>query len=270
MLGHMAYIAPVTRALSQFLRHPALSGTSAVLGRVLRAAADIVFPPSCLNCRAATGAPYGLCASCWSQARFIERPYCERLGTPFAADLGGDGFLSPDAVANPPVFARARAVAQFEDGAIRQLVHRLKYSDRMELAKPMGAWMARAGAELLDDADLLVPVPLHRRRLASRKFNQANALAQAVSVESGVPVDPFALVRVKPTASQVGLSRSQRALNLQGAFRVPEAMTARVEGRAIVLVDDVMTSGATANAASRALLRAGAKRIDVLVFARVV
>jgi ComF family protein len=211
-----------------------------------------------------------LCAACWSKVRFIERPFCERLGTPFAMDLGAEGLLSPEAVADPPVFTRARAVARFEDGPVRQLTHWLKYSDRLELAGPLGAWMARAGAELLAEADLLVPVPLHRRRLMARRFNQANALAQAVSAASGVPVDPFALARVKATPSQVGLSRSQRAINLQGAFRVPEELAARVEGRAIILVDDVMTSGATVNAASRALLRGGAKQVDVLVFARVV
>jgi ComF family protein len=185
-------------------------------------------------------------------------------------DLGNEELLSPEAVADPPVYSRARAVAHFEDGPVRQLVHRLKYSDRMELAKPLGAWMARAGHELLAEAALLVPVPLHRRRLAARRFNQANALAQAVSRQSGVPVDPFILARVKPTPSQVGLSRSQRALNMQGAFRIPEAQAARIEGRAIILVDDVMTSGATVNAASRALLRGGAKRVDVLVFARAI
>lgn len=245
-------------------------GALPVLRKLSRAATDLVFPPACLNCRQATYVAGSLCATCWSAVRFIERPFCERLGTPFAVDLGDAGLLSPEAVANPPVYARARAVARFEDGPVRQLVHRLKYSDRMELAKPLGAWMARAGGELLVDADLLVPVPLHRHRLVARRFNQANALAQAISAASGVRVDPFALARVKSTQSQVGLSRSQRALNLQGAFRVPEELSARVEGRAIVLVDDVMTSGATVNAAARALLRAKAKRVDVLVFARVV
>jgi ComF family protein len=234
-----------------------------------RAAADLVFPPACLNCRQATDVAGSLCAACWGKVRFIERPFCERLGTPFAADLGAEGLLSPEAVANPPVYARARAVAGFDDGPVRQLLHKLKYSDRMELAKPLGAWMARAGGELLVDADLLVPIPLHPHRLMERRFNQANALAQAVSAASGVRADPFALIRVKPTASQVGLSRPQRALNLQGAFRVPEEMAGQVEGRAIVLVDDVMTTGATLNAAARALLRAKAKRVDVLVFALV-
>ncbi len=202
--------------------------------------------------------------------RFIERPYCERLGTPFAADLGAEGLLSPEAVAAPPVFARARAVARFEDGPSRHLVHRLKYGDRMELARPLGAWMARAGAEILVEADGLVPVPLHHGRLFTRRFNQANALAAGVSRACGVPVDPFALARRRPTVSQVGLSKRQRAANVQGAFHVPPEAAARVAGRSLVLVDDVMTSGATINAAARALLRAGAARVDVLVFAAVV
>src|SRR5579875_363290 len=258
---------PALRGLVSLLRQTAAMSVP-LLRSAAAAAADIIFPPACLNCRQSTAATGSLCATCWAQVRFIERPFCERLGSPFAADLVGDVLLSPEAVANPPVFSRARAVAHFEDGPVRLLVHRLKYSDRMELAKPLGAWMARAGAELLNEAALLVPVPLHRRRLAARRFNQAHALAQAISAQCGVPADPFVLARVKPTPSQVGLSRSQRALNLQGAFRVPQGMASRIEGRALVLVDDVMTSGATANAASRALLRGGAKRVDVLVFAR--
>ncbi len=235
-----------------------------------RAAMDLVFPPACLGCRQAIEAHGSLCAACWSKVRFIERPFCERLGVPFPVDLGAEGLLSPEAVANPPVYGRARAVAHFDDGPVRHLVHRLKYGDRAELAKPLGAWMARAGAELLVDADLIVPVPLHQSRLLSRRFNQAAVLARAVSAASGVPEDPFCLARVKATQSQVRLTRSQRALNVQGAFRVPDDMAARIEDRAIVLVDDVMTSGATANAASRTLLRAKARRVDVLVFSRVV
>jgi ComF family protein len=266
----MAVAQTPLRTLSNLFHGPVAARAWPLLRSLGRAATDAVFPPSCLNCRQSTDVAGALCAACWAQARFIERPFCARLGTPFAMDLGNEELLSPEAVADPPVYSRARAVAHFEDGPVRQLVHRLKYSDRMELANPLGAWMARAGHELLAEADLLVPVPLHRRRLAARRFNQANALAQAVSRQSGVPVDPFILARVKPTPSQVGLSRSQRALNMQGAFRIPEVQAARVEGRAIILVDDVMTSGATVNAASRALLRGGAKRVDVLVFARAI
>jgi ComF family protein len=159
---------------------------------------------------------------------------------------------------------------RYDDGPARRLVHRLKYSDRLELAGPMGAWMARAGAEILEEADLIVPVPLHRFRLISRRFNQAAALARCVSQACAVPVDTQALVRVKQTPPQVGLSWPQRAGNVQGAFRVPEEAKPRIYGTRIVLVHDLLTSGATANAASRALLRGGAKNVDVLVFARVV
>ena len=264
----MAALVPVSRALFSYLRHAAAPPALVSLQSLARAAANIVFPPACLCCRKSTESEGALCAACWAQVRFIERPFCNRLGTPFATDYGSDEMLSPEAVRDPPVFARARAVAQFDDGPVRQLVHRLKYYDRMELAKPLGNWMARAGSELLAEAELLVPVPLHRARLTARRFNQANALAKAISARCGVPADPVVLARVKPTPPQVGLSRAQRALNLQGAFQIAEGMGARIEGRAIVLIDDVMTSGATANAASRALLRGGAKRVDVLVFAR--
>ena len=231
------------------------------------AALNTLFPPTCLACRAATEAHGALCPRCWSRIRFIERPYCERLGTPFERSLG-EGLISPQAMADPPVFARARAVARFEDGPARTLAHRLKYSDRVELARPIARWMARAGADILADADLLAPVPLHPLRLWRRRFNQAAALAKEISRLTGKPCDLDALLRVKATRSQVGLSRAQRAENLQGAFRVAEG--APVRGRNIVLVDDVLTSGATANAAARAFLRAGASRVDVLVFARVV
>jgi len=232
-----------------------------------RAALDTLYPPTCLACRAATDAHGALCPRCWSAMRFIERPYCERLGTPFEQDLG-QGLLSPQAMADPPVFARARAVARFEHGPARKLVHRLKYSDRAEIARPLARWMKRAGADVLADADLLVPVPLHPLRLWRRRFNQAAMLAQEVSRATGKPCSVDALLRVKATASQVGLSRAQRAENVQGAFKVADG--AAVRGRNVVLVDDVLTSGATANAASRALIRAGATRVDVLVFARVV
>ena len=230
---------------------------------------NLLYPPSCMACHGAASAQDALCPACWRQVRFIERPYCERLGTPFAQDLG-PGLLSPEAMADPPVWARARAVASFDEGPVRQLVYRLKYYDRMEIARPLGRWMARAGAELLEEADLLVPVPLHRWRLASRQFNQAMALAASVSDCCGVPVEAFALERARRSAPQVGLSRIQRAANMQGALRVAQERRHLIAGRRVVLVDDVLTSGATSNAAARVLLRAGAAQVDLLVFARVI
>ena len=248
------------RALAS--RLPALARSAA------RFALGVVYPPTCIACAAATGEPHTLCARCWSEVRFIERPFCERLGTPFEVDLGV-ALLSPAAIADPPVFQRARAVARYDETA-RRLVHRLKYGDRLELARALGAMMARAGAELLVDADVIVPVPLHRSRLWWRRFNQAMALAGALSRTSGVPCDPFLLARVKRTRSQVGLTRTQRGDNLQGAFRVPADAKPHLAGKRVLLVDDVVTTGATANACSRALLRAGAESVDLLSFARVV
>jgi ComF family protein len=231
-------------------------------------ALDFGLPPLCPACRGLVGDDGGLCASCWAQLSFIAPPFCERLGTPFGYDPG-PGVLSTEAIANPPAFARARAAVRYDDIA-SALVHALKYGDRLDLAPAMGRWMARAGRELTGGADALVPVPLHWRRLWARRFNQAAALARAISRSCGVPVLDDALKRMRATPQQVGLKRADRATNVQGAFQVPDERGAAVAGRRLVLVDDVLTSGATVDACARALLRAGAAHVDVLVFARVV
>jgi ComF family protein len=233
---------------------------------VLCAALDLALPPLCPSCRDPIEGR-GLCPSCWSKLSFITRPYCERLGIPFVYDPG-PGILSMEAIADPPAYHRARAAVRFDDVA-RALVHSLKYGDRLDLAPMMGRWISHAGREILAEADALVPVPLHWRRLWARRFNQSAMLASAISAESRIPIAAGALKRVKPTAQQVGLSRTERATNVQGAFRVPETGKALVAGRRLVLVDDVLTSGATVDGCARALLRAGAANVDVLIFARV-
>jgi ComF family protein len=235
----------------------------AAFGRAL----DVALPTLCPSCREPVDGS-GLCASCWARLTPIAPPYCERLGVPFAYDPG-PGVLSMEAISDPPAYHRARAAVRFDDVA-RSLVHALKYGDRLDLAPIMGRWMARTGREVLADADALVPVPLHWRRLWARRFNQSAHLGKAISAETGVPLAENALRRVKATAQQVGLSQSERATNVQGAFRVPPDCKAEVTGRNLVLIDDVLTSGATADACARSLLRAGAKRVDVVVFARVV
>jgi ComF family protein len=232
----------------------------------LRRILDLALPPLCAACREPVEGR-GLCPGCWSKLSFITRPYCERLGTPFVYDPG-PGILSMEAIADPPAYHRARAAVRFDEIS-RALVHALKYSDRLDLAPMMGRWLGQAGRELLAEADALVPVPLHWRRLWARRFNQSAMLAAAVSSQTGVPVAVGALKRVKPTAQQVGLSRTERTANVQGAFRVPNDGKAAVTGRRLVLVDDVLTSGATVDGCARALLRAGAANVDVLVFARV-
>jgi ComF family protein len=245
-----------------------LARAAAALRAVLRVAVDAALPRLCPCCREPLGDGDGLCAGCWSKLSFIEPPFCPRLGIPFTYDPG-PGVLSMEAIASPPAYERARAAVRYDEIA-RTLVHALKYRDRLDLAPMMGAWMARAGRELLAGADALVPVPLHWRRLWSRRFNQSAALAKIVSRASGVPVLHAALRRVRATAQQVGLSKTARAENVQGAFRVPNAQKTSIHGRRLVLIDDVLTSGATADTCARALLRAGAARVDVLVFARVV
>ncbi|KQP42456.1 competence protein ComF [Methylobacterium sp. Leaf104] len=234
----------------------------------LRGALALVYPPTCPGCGGAIADPHALCARCWSGLRLIEQPCCARFGTPFAIDHGTGTLLSPRAIADPPVFGQARAVALYE-GVARDLVHRLKYEDRLDLGPVLAGMMAGAGADLLTRADCLVPVPLHRWRLWRRRFNQAALLARRIGRIAGRPAEPGYLARVKATRPQVGLSRAARATNLQGAFRVPEAMRPRLQGRRLLLIDDVMTTGATANAAARVLLRGGAASVDVLTFALV-
>jgi ComF family protein len=233
-----------------------------------RTVLDTALPPLCPSCREPLADGAGLCASCWSKLSLIEPPFCARLGIPFLYDPG-PGLLSMEAMANPPAYDRARAAVRYDEVA-RKLVVAFKYADRTDFAPMMGRWMARAGRELLADADALMPVPLHWRRLWARRFNQAAALAGAISEISGVPVLHDVLKRVRATPQQVGLSKTQRADNVQGAFRVPDGDKARVAGRRLVLIDDVLTSGATVDTCARAVLRAGAAHVDVLVFARVV
>src|SRR4051812_15176117 len=249
--------------------------SSGSFGQILRSAwahtarlvLDIALPTLCVACREPV-AGVGVCAECWAKLSFIAQPYCPRLGIPFVYDPGL-GLLSMEAIADPPAYQCVRAAVRYDDVA-RTLVHALKYHDRTDLAPAMGRWMARAGEELLGEADVLVPVPLHWRRGWSRRYNQAGALARAVEKQSGVPVARNVLRRTRPTQQQIGLSRSQRATNVQGAFKVSPEKAHAIVGRRVVLVDDVLTSGATTDACARTLLRARAAQVDVLVFARVV
>jgi ComF family protein len=257
---------PVMSAAAGLANSPGVKRAANAARTFVRAALDIALPPLCAVCRAPVHGN-GLCAGCWSKLSFITRPYCERLGIPFIYDPG-PGILSMEAIANPPAYQRARAAVRFDEIS-RALVHALKYGDRLDLTPMMGRWLALAGRDLLAEADALVPVPLHWRRNWARRFNQSGILAAAVSSQTGVPVAASALKRVKATVQQVGLSRSERAANIQGAFRVPAEGKAAIAGRRLVLVDDVLTSGATAEGCARALLRAGAANVDVLVFARV-
>jgi ComF family protein len=246
----------------------AASAAAGLLRRIGGAAVDLLYPPVCLHCGTPIASADALCAACFARLRPITAPMCPRLGIPFEVSLG-PGALSAEAIAEPPPFGRARAAVVYNEVA-RRLVSRLKYGDQPELARFLARLMAPAGAELWPERPILVPVPLHRLRHLRRRYNQSAELARAVGRLVGLPVDTSLVVRARATPRQVGLSAAARSRNVAGAFAVhPEAL-ARLEGRGVVLIDDVVTTGATVNAVTRALNRAGIEKVDVLSFARVV
>jgi ComF family protein len=240
----------------------------AALRSILAPLANLLLPPVCILCRTRIGSHGLLCGACFAKIDFIAPPICARLGVPLPYDAG-DPCLSAAAIASPPVYDRARAVARYS-AAMRELVQSFKYRDRQEGLPLFGKWLAKAGAELLADADLIVPVPLYVTRLWWRRFNQSALLAQSVARVTGVPLDYFVLRRGRRTLSQVGLTADQRRRNVAGAFKVNPARRLLVKGRNIVVVDDVITTSATAEACARVLKRAGAARVDVLALARAV
>lgn len=242
-----------------------LTGAMSMLRRGLGAVTDALLPPLCVGCHEPLATHHALCSDCWSRVSFIRPPLCDRLGIPmpFAA---GDVMVSAAAAARPPEYDRARAVARF-DGLMRDLVHDLKFRDRHNARSLFGRWLVDAGRDLLRDAEVVVPVPLARMRLLGRRFNQAALLAQEIARRTGKSYEPLALVRTRRTDPQVGLTRRERRRNVSGAFVVPEARKPTILGRRVVLVDDVITTGATVDVAARALKRAGARSVDVLALA---
>lgn len=233
---------------------------------------DAVLPPLCLGCGEIVGTPGTLCVTCWQGFRFIASPLCARCGAPFTEDLGADA-LCAACLARPPRYGRARAALVYDDQS-RRLVLPFKHGDRTDIARACGGWMARAGTELLASADLVAPVPLHWRRFLMRRYNQALLLARMVLREMpsahSVRLAPDLLRRRRWTGSQAGLRAKERRSNVRQAFDVHPRWVEMVNSKSVLLVDDVLTTGATVEACARILERAGARQVDVLTLARVV
>jgi ComF family protein len=244
---------------------PRLGGS--VVGRLLGAVADVIVPPCCLVCRTPLATHHQLCAACWRAVSFIRPPLCDVLGIPLPFDTG-ERTVSAAAAASPPAYDRARAVAHFR-GAMRTLIHQFKYADRHDARALYGRWLAEAGRDLFAGIDVVTPVPLTRLRLLWRRYNQSAILAGELARQTGLPLALHLLKRARFHRPQVGLTRDQRRRNLAGAFLVPPGRRAGLEGRNVLLIDDVITTGATAEACARALKQAGAARVDVLALALV-
>lgn len=243
-------------------------GIKTPLAGLLRKGLDFILPPLCFSCRGAVETQGGLCVACWSTLRFITRPHCEVCGYPFPHQMPG-GMLCASCHRKKPVYDRALAAIAYNP-ASRPLILSFKYGERTEGLKTMARWLKSAGADLLPETGLIIPVPLHPRRLWQRRFNQSALLALALAEATGKAVDVLALSRKKNTRSQGGLNRTQRHRNVRAAFQVPGNKVERIRGRHILLVDDVLTTGATAENCARALKKAGADKVFVLTLARVV
>lgn len=229
---------------------------------------DSILPPLCLGCGEIVAEPGALCAACWPGFSFIAPPHCARCGTPFAEEIG-DNALCGACLRRPPRYRKARAALVYDDSS-KRLVLPFKHGDRTDMARSCGRWMARAGADLLAEAELIAPVPLHWRRLFTRRYNQALLLARAAARQSPGRLAPDLLRRARWTGSQSGLRAEERRDNVRRAFALNPRWAAQVKGKAVLLVDDVLTTGATAESCTLALQRAGARHVDVLTLARVV
>ncbi len=239
------------------------------IGRGTRAVLDVLFPPLCIACRGPVGDSGSLCATCWSAVDFLDGAMCECCGLPFEIDAG-PGTLCGTCHARPPAFDKARSVMRYDE-ASKASILALKHADRLDLAPGLSRWLARTGRPLLDEADVVVPVPLHRFRLWSRRYNQSAELARRLAAMTGKRVEPLALVRRRPTPSQGAMASAKaRRRNMLGAFAVAPGRASAFKGSRVLLIDDVLTTGATVEACARALKRAGASHVAVLTLARVV
>lgn len=255
----------LTRALVRYARLSDKRGVrSGLLLTPLRAVAALALPPRCPGCGTPVGEDHRFCVECWGGLRFLGPPWCVGCNTPFDYDRGPDA-LCGACLADPPRHAGVRAAVAYGPVA-GEIAVRLKHGGRIALATTVARRMARL---MPPGAELMVPVPLHRWRTWRRGFNQAALIVDALGELTGVPRDHQALERRRSTRLLRGLGLKERARTVAGAFAVPDDRRTVVKGRAVVLVDDVYTTGATAAACTRALLAAGAASVTILCWARV-
>jgi len=229
---------------------------------------DVVLPPTCPGCGEQVADVQTLCAGCWSQLTFLGAACCDACAHPFDYEVT-EHTLCGACVRNAPSFDRARAAVLYDERS-RDLVLGFKHADRTEAALLYAKWMFSAGRELVADADVIVPVPLHWTRLFARRYNQAALLALGVGRLGDTLVVADGMVRKRKTPSQGHLGRIARARNVKGAFGVSPRHRHKLKGKRVLLVDDVYTTGATLRTAAKVLKRAGCVGVDVLVLARVV
>lgn len=241
-----------------------------ILPRTSRYLLDVVFPPRCGNCGNFTESHGRLCAECWSALTFLSAPWCAACGYPFAYEMADADALCAACMQHKPHYDGHRSMLKFDEHS-KKLVHDLKYHDKPLLLPLFGEWLMRAGSEWIDEEDILIlPVPLHFLRLIKRRYNQAALLAKALARCSHQPLLPDGLKRIKRRPPQAGLSREQRLKNMRGVFAVNPRRKAQIAGKTILLVDDVMTTGATLNACAKTLKKAGASRVFAVTIARTV
>jgi len=248
----------------------ALPPLRVAIRRAIRAAVDLALPPRSLAAAdgvATTVQATGLDAERWRRIIFVDAPFCDACGIPFEYDLG-DGALCAFCQSREGAVDRLRAACLYDENS-RGLILELKHADRTDLSGLFAAWLARAAADVLPDVDGILPVPLHRWRLLSRRYNQAAEMARPLARLAGAPYMADVLVRSRPTASQGGKSGSGRRRNVAGVFAVSPRWRAKIFGRRMLLVDDVFTTGATVEGCARALKAAGAAAVDAVVIARV-
>jgi ComF family protein len=234
-----------------------------------RGVLDLLLPPLCARCGDAVSEPGQLCAACFQTLTFIAEPMCRRCGVPFGTVAeAGAARLCDRCIKWPPAWRQARAAFLYDDAA-KAMILPLKHDDRGDLVRVLGVHMHRAGAALLARSEILVPVPLHRARLLHRRFNQAAILAHELGRRTHVPVLADGLQRTHATLPLGSYSAAERREALYGSIMVRPGRRGRIAGQRVLLVDDVLTSGATANECARALLDGGALNVDVLVASRV-